>query len=299
MNKFISNQKGSVTVLVSLIIVAMVGMLALVTDVGLVYAEKAKLSKALDAAILAGGQDLPASPSKARASMETYLVENGVALSDVVINIAADGRSASIQATKAVDHTFARVLGFSQSDVHEISKLELGNAASATGGIRPFAVTKYDFQYGDQVVLKENGGDGYHGNYGALALGGRGACNFKSKTLYGYDGEIEIGDMIDTEPGNMASVINPLKNYLSQFDETFDDYDRDSDRVWTVLVVDSMEVNGRSEVEVVGFAQFFVEDIQKKSGKAEITGRFVRYVTNGEIDNTLDDTGVYAMRLVN
>lgn len=299
MYKFIKDEKGSVTVLVSLLVVALMGMLALVTDVGVVYAEKAKLSKAIDAAILAGGQELPGSISAARTVMETYLVANGVDINDVTITIAGDGKSASIVATKQVDHYFAKVLGFNQTGINETSKIELGNAASAVGGIRPFGVTKYDFQYGDQVVLKTNGGDGYHGNFGGLALGGSGACNLIGNALYGYESEIKVGDYIDTEPGNMASMINPIKNYIGQFNETFETFDRNSGRVWTVLVVDSMEVNGRSAVEVVGFAQFFVEEIKKKSGKAQITGRFVRYVTNGDIDHSLDDTGVYAMRLVN
>lgn len=299
MNKFISNQKGSVTVLVSLIIVAMVGMLALVTDVGLVYAEKARLSKALDAAILAGGQDLPESPSNARANMETYLVENGVSLSDVIIDISADGKSASIQATKAVDHTFARVLGFSQSDVHEISKLEIGVASTASGGLRPFAVVKFDYTYGDVIILKEGAGDSYHGNFGVVALGGTGTSLVLSNALYGYDGEISVGDFMDTEPGNMAGMVNTLSAYFTSISDEFNDYDRDSDRVWTVPLVSTMEVSGRDAVEVVGFAQVFVENVYKISGDAAIEARFIRFVSSGEIDNTLDDTGVYAMRLVN
>ena len=38
--------------------------------------------------------------------------------------------------------------------------------------------------------------------------------------------------------------------------------------------------------------------LQKDTGKIEITGRFIRYVTNAEIDMTLEDTGAYGAKLV-
>lgn len=296
---FFRNEKGSITILVSLLIFALVGFLALVADIGIVYAEKAKLSKALDAAILAGGQDLPADVVKAKANMELYLIQNGVTLDSVEIIIAADGKKAEIRSVKTVDHMFARVLGFNSSDINEVSKLEVGNASSVTGGIRPFGVTKFDYTFGDVVVLKEGAGDSYRGNFGVIALGGTGTPLVLQNALYGYDGEIKVGDIINTEPGNMAGMVNTLAQYFSSIPEEFDDYARDSDRVWTVPLFESMEVGGRDGLLVVGFAQVFVEDVYKISGDAAIEARFIKYVSSGEIDPTLDDTGVYAMRLVN
>jgi len=172
--KLFRSEKGNVTILVTVVMFALMGIMALVIDMGVVYAEKVELANAIDAALLAGGQELPEDKVSARAIMEEYLVENGVALEDVTITIAADGLSANIVGVKAVPHHFAKVIGFNESDVTEQGKLILGTASSAKGGIRPFGVEKYDFQYGDEVVLKSGAGDGYNGNYGALALGGRG-----------------------------------------------------------------------------------------------------------------------------
>jgi hypothetical protein len=292
-------EKGSVTVFVSLLIIVLMGMMALVTDIGVVYAEKAKLSKAIDAAILAGGQDLPANPTLARYSMQTYLVENGVDLNQVTIDIAADGKKARIVATKPVDHYFGKILGFTQTDITEEAKLEIGVASSASGGLRPFAVVKFDYNFGDVVTLKEGAGDGYQGNYGVVALGGTGTPLVLENALYGYDGTVRVGDLISTEPGNMAGMVNTLEQYFSSIDDQFNDYDRDSDRIWTVPLIATIEVAGRSQVEVVGFAQVFVERVYKISGDAAIDARFIRFVSSGEIDDTLEDTGVYAMRLVN
>lgn len=115
---------------------------------------------------------------------------------------------------------------------------------------------------------------------------------------YGYDGELEIGDMVNTEPGNMASLANSIKYYINSIDDSFEDFEKDSDRVWIIPIVDSLDVNGRTEVEIVGFAQFFVETIEKKSGKIEVEGRFFEYVVNGEIDFDLIGTGAYGIKLM-
>jgi len=97
----------------------------------------------------------------------------------------------------------------------------------------------------------------------------------------------------------MANVSNVLKDYINNIPDTFENFSRDSDRLWTVPLVDSLEENGRGTVVVIGFAEVFVEDIQKKSGKIEINARFIRFVVNGKIDQTVEDRGTYGVKLVN
>lgn len=173
--KIFKSEKGNVAVIVSLALSVILGMSGFVIDMGVAYAEKANLANAIDAALLAGAQELPENKVKAKDIMETYLVANGVSLDEVTITIAADGKRADIDAVRNVGFTFSKVIGLDNTDVHEDGAVVLGTASSAKGGIRPFGVTKQDFVYGDPVVLKEGAGDGYHGNYGAVALGGRGA----------------------------------------------------------------------------------------------------------------------------
>lgn len=296
--KLFKDEKGNVTILITVVFLALMGMMALVIDMGVVFAEKVELTNAIDAALLAGAQELPNDKTKAQSVMETYLSENGVALEEVQITIASDGLSAEIGGTVTVLHYFAKLIGIESSEVTGNGKVILGPASSAKGGIRPFGVEKYDFRYGDEVALKVGGGDGYHGNYGALALGGSGASVLLNNALYGYDGELNVGDTVLTEPGNMAGMVSSLSYYINNTDETFEDFSRSSDRVWTVPIFDPMELNGRTAVEIVGFAQFFVESVYKIHGKAEIHGRFIEYVTNGDIDLTLESTGVYGVKLV-
>ncbi len=182
--------------------------------------------------------------------------------------------------------------------LHAEAQVIVGPSASA-GGLRPFGIDNLVLIYGEQVVLKEEGGDGETGNFGGVAFDEIfGASIFKENILYGYDGTIEIGDIIHTEPGNMASSVSAVKEIInSDPGATFDNFSADSPRVWTIPILDDMDVAGREEVVVVGFAAFFIEDIEKKAGQAEVTGRFVQYTTNGELDEDAPDLGLYAMKL--
>lgn len=295
----LKRENGNVSLLVLLLMVVLLSSTGVAVDVGRIVIERAKLSNALDYAALAGAQELPDDPDAARTVAIAYLNDNDIDPTNISIEITDDHKTIALNGTKEMEFSFIRVLGFDKTNVVGSSKVILGAVKSVKGGLRPFAVEDFDYTYGTLITLKQEGGDGYHGNYGVVALGGTGAGNYEYNALYGFDGEIAIGDEIETEPGNMASVSNTLKAYINSIPDTFENFSRDSDRLWTVPLVDSLEVNGRSAVIVTGFAEVFVEDIQKKSGKIEINARFIRFVVNGEIDQTVDDRGTYGIKLVN
>lgn len=292
------DNKGNVAIILCLLVTAIFGFTSYVIDIGLVYVEKTKLSNAIDSASLAAILELPNDDTKARAVAVEYLEKNNVATSDVVITIGADHKSIQIDGVKNVNHLFAPIIGINSSQVSATTKAIVAPAKSVKGGIRPFAVEVFNYNYGDLVILKEDAGDGYHGNYGTVALGGKGANILRANALYGYGGNIAVGDYIDTEPGNKTSVAKDVKDYINSEHSTFNNFQRDSIRLWTIPLVDSLEVNGRKPVLVVGFGEFYVEDVVGKAGKIEISGRFVRYVTNSTIDMSLNDTGVYGAKLV-
>lgn len=292
------NEKGNISIILSVVMIGIFGFMALVTDIGTVYAEKTKLSNAIDAAALAAGLELPIFKYKAISAAEEYLQLNGVDLSEANISIGDNDRSISISATRDVNHFFAVVFGSDKTTIQVSNKAIIAPAKSVKGGIRPIAVEKFDFTYGQLITLKEAAGDGYHGNYGGVALGGTGSSIFLDNLLYGYDGTLSVGQTIDTETGVMASIINPTKELINNHPSTLWNFDRNSPRLWTVPLVDSIEVNGRSSVTIVGFAQFFVENIGKQSGRMTIDGRFIHYTVNGEIDLSEEDYGIYAVKLV-
>lgn len=291
------NNKGNVSIIFCLLITGLIGFTAYVADIGLIYAEKVKLSNALDSAALAAVLELPDNAADALSVAQDYLDKNGVEPSDVSIAVGADNMSIKIDGVKTVNHLFAPVIGIDSSNVKATATAVIGPAKSISSGIRPFAVQVYDFSFGTEVTLKEDSGSGYSGNYGAVALGGQGASLFESNALYGFNGTVSVGDYIDTETGNMAGAANSIKNYINSESSTFDNFPRDSVRLWTLPLVDTFEVNGRGQIQVVGFGEFYVENVSQKSGNIEITGRFIRYATNAQIDMSLSDTGSYGAKL--
>ena len=298
MKEVFNNEKGNISIIMCVAIAALFGFLAYVVDIGLVYSNKNSLYNAVDAAVLAGAQELPEDEAKAICKAEEYLLLNGVDPSQVQITIGEDNKSIEINGIKQVNHLFAPILGIDSSEVKASSKAIIGPIKSAAGGIRPFAVEDFSYVFGDLVTLKENAGDGYQGNYGLLALGGTGASVVSYNVMYGYKGKISVGDYVSTEPGNIACIIGDVQNFIRANPESFSNFEKKCERVWTVPLVDSLEVNGRDDVLVTGFAQVFVEDIEKQSGKMEIKARFIRFVTNGEIDLSIEETGLYGVKIV-
>jgi hypothetical protein len=294
------DNKGNVAIILCLVFTVLLGFTAYVVDIGLIYVEKVKLSNAIDSAVLAASLELPTDPIEAENVAIEYLEKNNVDPSKVSITISADNKSIEMVGIKTVDHFFAPIFGIDSSEVNAITKAIVAPVKSVKGGIRPFAVEIFDFDYGDEVILKVGAGAGYHGNYGAVAIGGTGSNLFESNALYGYSGTLTVGDKIDTEPGNMSGATNAIKNYIISECSDFSNFEKNSIRLWTMPLVNvgSLNGNGRYEVTVVGFAEFYVEAITESKKENQIQGRFVRFVTNGEVDMTISDTGAYGSKLI-
>ncbi|MEW5763002.1 MAG: hypothetical protein AB1776_07360 [Bacillota bacterium] len=176
--------------------------------------------------------------------------------------------------------------------------------ASALHGVAPLAVHEGDFTYGQQVTLKvDHWQDGWvgPGNTGPLALGGNGANVYEENLKYGYRGRLAVGDIVDTEPGDMVGKTHSAVQYrLAACPHTpkctIQHWERGCPRILTVPICETHgQKSGRTTLRVKGFAAFLIESC---SEKGEITGRFIRLVTTGEGDNTAPGYGVTVVRLI-
>lgn len=113
--KLMKNESGQVTVLFALLFVVLCGFAALVIDIGRVSVVKWDLQSAADAAALAGVQDLP-DTAAAKSAAIRYAEMNGVRSSDVTVTF-PDSDKLEVRCTKNVEYTFARLLGFTDTDV--------------------------------------------------------------------------------------------------------------------------------------------------------------------------------------
>ncbi|MEK6265099.1 MAG: pilus assembly protein TadG-related protein, partial [Clostridium sp.] len=143
------DNKGNVAIILCLVFTVLLGFTAYVVDIGLIYAEKVKLSNAIDSAVLAASLELPTDPIEAKNVAIEYLIKNNVDPSKVSITISTDNKSIELVGIKTVDHFFAPILGIDSSNINAITKAIIAPVKSVKGGIRPFAVELFDFTYGD------------------------------------------------------------------------------------------------------------------------------------------------------
>ncbi len=300
-------EKGSVIIIVAAAMVLLLGIAALVIDVGILYYSKVRLSNAADAAALAGVQELPKDPAKARETAQAYAVNNGVAIGRVEADVLPDGRSIRVDTSRVVPLGFARILGFSSTTVTAGAKASVG-ATRGLWGAAPFGVVEDSFEYGQVYTMKyspSNSDETGPGNFGALALGGTGASNYLNNIMYGYQGRLEVGDeiptILETEPGNMAGptiagVTFRIEECKHEPKCTYDHFVKGCPRLLLVPVIDSLDVSGRSGVVLTGFAAFFVDEAVGVGKNCTVTGRFVRWAADGDLGN-INDYGVVSYRL--
>lgn len=299
MIKLLKNERGSAVTMVSVALAAIIGFTSLVADIGLLYVNRAKLENMTDAAALAAVQDLPVNTTQAQLSGQIYAEDNGEAGDRIEVTVPGS-RSAMVTASRTIELFFARFFGITTADVNARAAAVI-KPLSATTGVVPFGVVKQDFIYGQTYSLKVAAGDGYTGNYDALALGGTGSQNYTDNVKYGYDAKLSVGQWVVTETGNMSGGTTEGVKYRLNLDPTttFETVDKGSPRVIIIPVIESIATDtGRHDVKIVGFAGFFLEAVGGAGKENYVTGKFMQVVRAGEISDTATNYGVYGAALV-
>lgn len=297
---FWQEEKGNVVVLVALALSALLGFAALVIDVGNLYANRAKLVNTADAAALAGVALLPENPAVAVTVAENFAEQNGVEADQCQVEISPNKKKITVIVSKSIDYSFARIFGLTSQNISAKAAAKVSALFSATGVV-PFGIEKQAFLFGQLYSLKEGGGSGYDGNYGGLALGGTGASIYKYNIIHGYNGQLRVGDWVLTETGNMSGPTETgVETRINSCHDgcTYDNYEQDCSRVVTVPILDSLQVNGRKEVKIVGFARFFLSGVGGSGKDNYVEGYFLREFTDGDGDEGAGDYGLRSTRLV-
>lgn len=280
----------------------LIGITAMVVDVGLILLEQQKLSDALDAAALAGAQDLVDDPEQAESKAIEYATLNGVSNPTVVID--DDNKEITVNGQKEVPYYFAKIFGFDTKTITGSSKAQVKPITGGSGFV-PIGIVEQEFQYGVPYSLKLGAGDSESGNFGALALGGTGSANYLDNLKYGYDGNLAVGMTIPTEPGNMSGPTKSGIEYRLTADagnylcENYQTAPRDCNRILYLPIIGDMDLSGRDEVTIVGFAAFYLESVTGGGNESIIEGRFLQTVFPGDWGDTWsNDHGLYAVKLV-
>lgn len=301
--KYLKNKKGSSSIILLIMIIVILSLMTLTVDAGLLYLEKNRLQNAVDSVALAAVSLYSEGHESMITEAYKYSNLNGVPPEELIININENHQVVTVRFQKSVSLYFAKIFNIASADV-KVKATAMAGSISAMKGVRPLAVEQQEFEFGQTYTLKEGGGDGTTGNYGALALGGTGSSTYRSNLVNGYHGQaLKVGEYVDTETGNMqGSTFDGVTEIISSdphvHSEDLTKLELDCPRLIKIPVVDSLSIEGRTSVQIVGFAAFFLDDVKKINGKTTITGRFIKSIGEGSIDETGTGFGLFGTKLV-
>jgi Flp pilus assembly protein TadG len=303
------DERGIALVLYTIAMLPMLGMLALVTDMGIEFARKTQMQAAVDSAVLAAapllGTNNAASLTEARTRAKALAAANGYPLADadiVISTTASANDTITITRSQTDNLIFARALGINQATAGVRAKAQVG-VVSGGSGIVPFAIDEGPLVYGETYCLKAdaNGpcsGIALQGNFHAvnIDLADNGATPYKDDIINGSDTLVKIGDTRAVNQGNNAGPTRQgvgcdghegrLEGNTQTFSDVFalradgsyDILDRDSPRIILVPVVTYPDPQ---HVHIEAFAGFFLENCSGNGNAASVTGKFVKMVYSG------------------
>lgn len=307
--------KGQTAVLFTLCLATVLGAVALGTDVAVMYANWSALQKAVDAAALAGASFLPNDPATAQTTAVQYAVANGLKQGEITsTQVSSNDQNITVAASRTVPYFFGRVLGLTSQLISvsataaiPYSPSTIGGAylgTSSSGGTTSSYTGQYGssvgqyglvpigldyttpYTYGESMTLHEN--QVGPGNWGTVELGAPGGSITRANIADGYSGPISIGDWINTEPGQkVGPVVQGFNDRLSAAQQadpngTFSSHSYNDPRILFVPMVNWNSPNGRSGVEVMGFAALWLDSI---SGSSDLNVHFITQVAPESLPN--------------
>jgi Flp pilus assembly protein TadG len=278
------NQKGQATILTLVFLTVLLGMAALVLDVGSWYRADRDTQSTADSAALAGAQALPDSTANASSLASSFASKNGGGI-DSVSFTSSYGPNDTIKVTvkKAASGIFTRLFGVSSINVGSKASARTALISSAKY-VAPIVVRNthpkllgtvgcpcFDPSNTTTIPLGRNGAPGA---FDLLNLdGSRGGTSpgiLADWMLKGYDGYLDIGQYY-SDPG--------AKWDSSQMHDALDQ------RIGTTLlfpVYDSLIGNGaNAQYHVIGWVGFHLLSYEARGSSGSITGYFTEVIWNG------------------
>jgi Flp pilus assembly protein TadG len=139
------DERGAVAVLVTLLLVPMLGFAALAVDIGAVYAERARLQVAADAAALAVAQDCARGAcGDMQATADALVAANAGTATAAPPVLSTHPTSVTVTGSRPTEHWFAPVLGYDSTQVSASATVAWGAPGSGTA-VLPLAFSWCEF----------------------------------------------------------------------------------------------------------------------------------------------------------
>jgi hypothetical protein len=297
LTRFYKDEDGNVILISAFLFLVLTAFAGLVIDGGHLYLTKTHLQKTANAAVLSGGQQLTSADEMIVKDLVNSIVkDHGELLSVHDISVEME-RKVTVELIKPVELFFSSILGFDSVDVSAKSSAQIGSMGRAHGAAPIGIPESMDLVYGKSYTLKVDEENVDTGFFGILGLQGPGAKLYEDNLKYGFDGELKIGDIVNTESGNIAGKTKSAVDYLVG---TCDDMNkRDCPRVLLVPVYrpHNPGTGNLKQVEITGFAYFYISQAMGKDDK-EINGVFLKRVGSGFESEGASNRGAYTVKLV-
>jgi hypothetical protein len=285
------DERGQAIVLMTLSLVVIMGMAALVLDVGNWYHTKRRLQGTADAAALAGAQLLPNDSSGAQSQALAYANKNGGDVAGANITVTSTvlpNDTISVRARRTDPGIFSGILGIASADIDARAKARVGPPTKA----RYVAPMVVDCEHplihncdGDSTpdfgvnTTMDYDPMGAPGAYGMLNLdGGSGTPGSSDEAewiLRGFDKYLGLGNY-RSDPGAKFSSSN-IQDALEA-------------RRGTVLLFPVFRVldgTGQNAVyEIIGWIGFHLTTFEVHGNNATLHGYFTEFIAQGILTST-------------
>lgn len=266
-------KKGQALVQIAVMLAVLIGLTALVVDVGGMYLTKTQLQRMADAGALAGASRLEYGKDSANTMAGIYVGKNKLPSyssdPDSYTYIPDPDPSVlkiKVTVTRPAFFNFAQVLGITPPT---ITATATASRLGGLSGLKPWALTgNEDFHYklGEKFTLKEGGGGGTRGWFNAIQFksSDNGASIYKSNIENGSPYTMSIGDFVYVENGNMASgdtAIKKATGLSENQDYSLSDYTNVSLTSPNVIFVPEVDSN----LQIIGFAAVYITAYGKGS----------------------------------
>jgi hypothetical protein len=284
------DERGQAIVLMTLSLVVIMGMAALVLDVGNWFHTKRRLQGTADAAALAGAQLLPNDSSGAQSQALAYANKNGGDVADGNITVSSTvlpNDTISVRARRTDPGIFSGILGVVSADIDARAKARVGPPTKARY-VAPMVVdcehplihncngdSTPDFQVNTTMDYDPMGAPAA---FGMLNLGGDqnpGSSEEAEWILHGFDKYLGLGNY-RSDPGAKFSSTN-IQDALEA-------------RRGTVLLFPVFRVlsgTGQNAVyEIIGWIGFHLTAYEVHGNNATLHGYFTEFIAQGILAST-------------
>lgn len=293
-------ERGQTLAIVAVMLVGLVGMLALVVDMGNIYTQRRQMQNAADAGALAGARALALSQGAAAAEAAVADLTGRNGATTYSSTIAA--RDVTVTARRSFPTYFASAIGIPTFTVQAVAQAGYRSPRSLRDDLVPLAVHEQTVWQGLQIV--DDATVSTDLTLGRIANGDRGWLNLDGGPggeaelarwiLNGYDGPaLDLPEWIYGSSGSKNAAMHAIDDNLRAGRDTiilpvYDDSQPSSD-----------PGPGNYSFHIIGYAAFQVSQVVDRGNPKYLEGHFVEWVSrdgDGDSGEDFPVRTVYLMR---